>query len=234
MKGLLGRKIGMTEIFGEEGYRIPVTVLESGPCPILDVKKKDSHGYDAVTLGFGDKKEKDCIKPELGNFKKANIPPKRFIREIRIEPTESYQVGQIFEVDCFTPGDYVDVTGVTIGKGFQGGMKRWHWKGGRATRGSMHHRAPGSIGSSSDPSRVFKGHHLPGHMGHVVRTVQGLEVIDVDKENHLLLVKGAVPGKSGYVVIELSRKKKHKVKKAAPPVEEKKEEKEKKKAPKKS
>ena len=231
MKGILGKKIGMTEIYSEEGERIPVTVLEGGPCPVLAIKTKDSDGYDAVMLGYEEKKEKECTKPELGLFKKINLPPKRFIHEIRTQAGEAFQVGQTFEVDCFTPGDYVDVTGVTIGKGFQGGMKRWHWKGGRATRGSMHHRAPGSIGSSSDPSRVFKGHHLPGHMGHVVRTIQGLEVVGVDKENHLLVVKGAVPGKTGYVIIRLCAKKKHKVKKAVEPTVEKKEEK--KKAPKK-
>ncbi len=231
MKGILGRKLGMTEVYDEDGNRVPVTVLEGGPCPILSVKTKASDGYDAVTLGFGEKNEKDCVKPELGNFKKVNVTPKRFIREVRIDAGESYQVGQLCDVDCFTPGDYVDVTGVTIGKGFQGGMKRWHWKGGRATRGSMHHRGPGSIGSSSDPSRVFKGHHLPGHMGNVRRTVQGLEVVMADKDNHLLLVKGAVPGKKGFVVIQLSRKKKHRVKKVVQHLEEKKAEK---KAPKKA
>ena len=232
MKGLLGRKLGMTQVFGEEGDFIPVTVLEGGPCPILAVKTKQSDGYDAMILGFGEKAEKGCNRPEQGLFRKVNMTPKQFIHELRTDPGETYQVGQTFEVDCFTPGDYVDVTGVTIGKGFQGGVKRWHWKGGRATRGSMHHRAPGSIGSSSDPSRVFKGHHLPGHMGNVRRTVQGLEVVMADKENHLLLVKGAVPGKKGFVVIQLSRKKKHKVKKVVQHLEEKKEEK--KKAPKKS
>lgn len=232
MKGILGRKLGMTEVYDGDGNRVPVTVLEGGPCPILSVKTKASDGYDAVTLGFGEKNEKDCVKPELGNFKKINVTPKRFVREVRIDAGESYQVGQLCDVDCFTPGDYVDVTSVTIGKGFQGGIKRWHWSGGRATRGSMHHRAPGSIGSSSDPSRVFKGHHLPGRMGGVRRTVQGLEVVMADKDNHLLLVKGAVPGKKGFVVIQLSRKKKHKVKKIVQQVEEKKEEK--KKAPKKA
>lgn len=233
MKGLLGKKIGMTEVFGEDGSRIPVTVLEGGPCFVLSVKTKTSDGYDAATLGFGEKKEKRCIKPELGTFKKVNVSPKRFVREIRLEAGETVQVGQIFEVDCFTPGDYVDVTGVTIGKGFQGGVKRWHWKGGRATRGSMHHRQPGSISSSSDPSRVFRGKHLAGHMGNDLRTVQGLEVVLVDKENHLLLVKGAVPGKRGYVLIQVSRKKKGKVRRAAQPVQEKEEKKEPKKEAKK-
>lgn len=232
MKGILGRKLGMTQVFGEEGDQIPVTVLEGGPCFVLAVKTKETHGYNAVTLGFEEKPEKSCTQPELGVFRKVNLTPKRFVREIRVEDSgEIYQIGQTFEVDCFTPGDYVDVTGITIGKGFQGGVKRWHWKGGRATRGSMHHRAPGSISASSDPSRVFKGHHLPGHMGHDRCTVQSLEVVLVDKENHLLLVKGAVPGKKGYVVIQLSRKKKHKGEKAAQPVTEKEEEK---KTPKKS
>jgi len=201
----------MTQIFDEDGIRIPVTVLEGGPCSVLGVKTKERDGYDAVQLGFEEVKEKDLSKPKLGFFKKNGASPKRWVREIRLEKPGDYQVGQALDVDLFTKGDYVTVTGITIGKGFQGGVKRWHWKGGRATRGSMHHRAPGSIGSSSDPSRVWKGHHLPGHMGDQRRTIENLEVVDVDKENHLLLVKGSVPGKSGVVVISASKKKTHKV-----------------------
>ena len=228
MKGILGKKLGMTQVFDENGLLVPVTVIEGGPCPILHVKTKATDGYDAVVVGYGEKSEKRCTKPELGVFTKASLTPKKIIRELRTAADESYEVGQAFDVDLFTPGDYVDVSGLSIGKGFQGGMKRWHWKGGRATRGSMHHRAPGSIGSSSDPSRVFKGHHLPGHMGNVLRTIQNLEVVQVDKENHLLLVKGSVPGKAGYVVVKTALKKKHKVKKVIVQVQEKKAEKEKK------
>ena len=225
MKGILGKKLGMTQVFDEDGRLVPVTVIEGGPCPVLQVKTKATDGYDAVLVGYGEKTEKRCTKPELGIFTKTKVTPKQIIRELRTTPDESYEVGQAFDVDLFTPGDYVDVSGLSIGKGFQGGMKRWHWKGGRKTRGSMHHRAPGSIGSSSDPSRVFKGHHLPGHMGNVLRTIQNLEVVEVDKENHLLLVKGSVPGKAGYVVVKAALKKKHKVKKVASQVEEKKEKK---------
>jgi len=225
-KGLLGRKVGMSEIFNQEGSRVPVTVLESGPCAVLAVKKRETDGYDAIMVGFDEKPEKRCTKPELGLFKKAKVSPKRFIREFQTEEKDAFTVGQTLETDCFSPGELVDVTGVTIGKGFQGGVKRWGWTGGKASHGSMHHRAPGSIGASSDPSRVFKGQHLPGHMGSVVSTAQGLEVVLVDKENHLLVVKGAVPGKDGYVVIRPSRKQK-KVKHAAPQAEEKKEEKKK-------
>jgi len=212
MKGLLGRKLGMTQIFDEEGVRVPVTVLEGGPCSVLSVKTRDRDGYDAIQLGFEDAKEKSLTKPQLGYFKKLKAAAKRFVREIRLVKPVEVQVGQSLDVDLFTKGDYVTITGVTIGKGFQGGIKRWHWRGGRATRGSMHHRAPGSIGSSSDPSRVFKGHHLPGHMGDRRQTVENLEVVEVDPTNHLLLVKGAVPGKNGYVVIAASRKKTHKAK----------------------
>ncbi len=204
-KGFLGKKIGMTQVFGEEGELVPVTVIEGGPCPVLQVKTKYRDGYDAIVLGFEDK---------------------RFVREIRIKPNEKIEVGQTLGVEGFTSGDYVDITGVTIGKGFQGGMKRWHWKGGRATRGSMHHRKPGSIGSSSDPSRVFKGHHLPGHMGNVVRTTQNLEVVDVDPANSLLLVKGSVPGKLGYVMVKPALKKVHKAKRVIQKSEEKKQAKE--------
>ena len=208
----MGRKLGMTQIFGEEGERISVTVLEGGPCAVLSVKTKERDGYDAVQLGFEEVKEKSLSKPVLGFFKKMGISPKRVIREVRLKEAGEFKAGQSLDVDLFAKGDYVSVTGITIGKGFQGGVKRWHWRGGRATRGSMHHRAPGSIGSSSDPSRVFKGHHLPGHMGNQRRTVENLEIVEVDKDQHLLLVKGAVPGKQGYVVIAASKKKTHKVK----------------------
>ena len=218
MRGLLGRKLGMTQIFDEDGMRIPVTVLEGGPCSVLAVKTKERNGYDAIQLGFDEVKEKSLSKPKLGLFKKTAVSPKRFVRELRLPKEGEFQVGQSLDVSLFAKGDYVTVTGVTIGKGFQGGVKRWHWRGGKATHGSMHHRAPGSIGSSSDPSRVFKGHHLPGHMGDRRQTIENLEVVDVDPEHHLLLVKGSVPGKNGYVVIAASKKKTHKVKRKTAPL----------------
>lgn len=205
--GILGRKIGMTQVFRNDGRIIPVTVIEAGPCHVLQVKTKDKDGYDAVQLGFIEKKEKSTNKPELGKFKKINISPKRFIRELRIVPEQKFEVGQQVRVDIFIPGDAVDVTGTSIGKGFQGGVKRWHWKGGPKTHGSMSHRRPGSIGSSTTPGRVLKGHHLPGRMGQDKVTIQNLEVVKVDPENNLLVVEGAVPGpKDGLLLIRKAKK----------------------------
>jgi len=207
--GILGRKKGMTQVFRDDGRIIPVTVVEAGPCTVLQVKTKAKDGYEAVQLGFCDKREKLMRKPELGKFKKINVTPKRFIREIRTAADQKFEVGQELKVDIFAAGDAVDVTGTSIGKGFQGGVKRWHWHGGPMTHGSMSHRRIGSISSSSDPSRVFKGHHLPGHMGMDRVTVKNLKVIKIDAENNLMLVKGAVPGhRDGLLTINLSRKKK--------------------------
>lgn len=207
MIGILGKKIGMTQIFQEDGSVIPVTVIEAGPCSVLQVKTDDTDGYQAVQLGYGDKKEKRVNKPAMGRFKKAKVKPTAFVREIRTGSTEQYKVGQTLTVDMFDQGDFVDVTGVTIGKGFQGGVKRWGWAGGKASHGSMHHRAPGSVGASSFPSRVFKGHHMPGHMGSEKKTIQNIKIVKVDKENNLLAVKGCVPGhKNSYLVIREARK----------------------------
>ena len=214
MIGLLGKKIGMTQAFGRDGEVIPLTVIEAGPCAVLQVKTEDRDGYFAVQLGFGEKKESRANKPDLGRFKKAEVPPKRFVKEIRVaqheteKDKEGYKLGREIMVDIFQQGDFVDISGISVGKGFQGGMKRWHWSGGPETHGSMHHRRPGSIGASSDPSRVFKGQHLPGRMGGKKVTTQNLEVARVDKENNLLLIKGAVPGhKNSYLVIKKAKKK---------------------------
>jgi len=214
MIGLLGKKIGMTQAFGADGEVIPLTVIEAGPCAVLQLKSEDSDGYFAIQLGFGEKKETRANKPDLGRFKKAGASPKSFIREIRVtrdgmkKDEEEYKLGQQIIVDIFQQGDFVDIRGISVGKGFQGGMKRWHWSGGPKTHGSMHHRRPGSIGASADPSRVFKGQHLPGRLGGKRATVQNLEVVKVDKENNLLLVKGAVPGhKNSYLVIKKAIKK---------------------------
>lgn len=205
--GILGKKIGMTQIYRENGRIIPVTVIEAGPCYVLQVKSGEKDGYDAVQLGFIEKKEKNVTKPILGRFKKINVTPKRFIREIRISNEQKFEIGQQLKVDVFEIGDAVDITGTSIGKGFQGGMKRWHWKGGKKTHGSTSHRRPGSIGSSTDPSRVFKGHHLPGRMGGDTVTVQNIEVVKVDPENNLLVVEGAVPGAvNGLLVIKKAKK----------------------------
>src|SRR5437667_405244 len=166
-EGLIGRKIGMTQVFSDDGSHVPVTVIEAGPCTIIGIRTQESHGYDALQIGFGAKK-KNVSKPAAGLFKKANVAPMRVVREVRLEKTDKlqgYQVGQALTVEMFTAGELVDVVGVTKGKGFQGGVKRYGWYGGDATHGSMFHRAPGSIGASSDPSRVWPGHHMPGRRG---------------------------------------------------------------------
>jgi large subunit ribosomal protein L3 len=207
MIGIIGKKIGMTQAFKEDGKRIPVTLIMAGPCPILQIKKLDRDGYEALQIGFGEKKEKLVIKPLKGHLKKSGTKSVKVIKEIRVDKIESYKEGQSIEVDAFHPGDLVDITGISIGKGFQGGMKKYGWAGGKKSHGSMHHRAPGSIGASSFPSRVTKGHNMPGRMGGVQRTVQHLEVVKVDKEKHLIAVKGSVPGnKNGYLVIKGSIK----------------------------
>ena len=202
-EGLIGRKVGMTQVFAEDGSHVPVTVIQAGPCTVVGIRRKDTHGYDALQLGFGTARKKQA-KPLAGHYKKANVAPARVLREVRLEKTEKvdgYQVGQILTVDLFAAGELVDVVGVTKGKGFQGGVKRHGWLGGEATHGSMFHRAPGSIGASSDPSRVWPGHKLPGRMGGDRRTVLNLTVARVLPEQNLLLVRGAVPGAPGTLLM---------------------------------
>ncbi|PYM65357.1 MAG: 50S ribosomal protein L3 [Candidatus Rokuibacteriota bacterium] len=199
-QGLVARKRGMTQVFGAGGNVTPVTVLEAGPCTVVQVKTRATDGYDALQLGF-EPQRKNVTKPMAGHFKKANVAAARVVREVRLESVEGYQIGQTLTVDLFQPGELVDVTGVTKGRGFQGGIKRHGWRGGEASHGSMFHRAPGSIGASSDPSRVFPGHRLPGRMGAARRTVPHLEVVRVVPEQHLLVIKGAVPGATGGLVL---------------------------------
>lgn len=207
MIGILGKKIGMTNVYNESGKMVPVTLVEAGPCHVLQVKTKETDGYNAIQVGFGTKREKLATSPEKGRFKKAGVAPVRFIKEIRVVDSAPYKVGQKLEADLFAKGDYVDVTGTSIGKGFQGGVRRWGWTGGDAGHGSMFHRAVGSIQSGARLGRVTKGHHLPGHMGVDRITVQNLEVIDVDKANNLILVKGNVPGhKNSFVIVKEARK----------------------------
>jgi large subunit ribosomal protein L3 len=210
-EGLIGRKRGMTQVFGEDGNRISVTVVEAGPCTVVGLRTDESHGYDALQLGFESAKKKDLNKPMAGHYRKAGVAaPLRVLREVRLQKSESvsgYTVGQTLTVDLFSPGELVDVVGVTKGKGFQGGVKRHGWSGGDATHGSMFHRAPGSIGASSDPSRVWPGHHLPGRMGGDRRTVLNLPVVRVLPEQNLILVRGAIPGpKDGLVMVRKSVK----------------------------
>ena len=203
-EGLIGRKVGMTQVFGDDGNMIPVTVVQLGPCTIVEVRSKATHGYDALQLGFEPKK-KNVTKAMAGVYKKAGVAtPMRVLREIRLQKSEAlapYSVGQSLTAEIFTPGELVDVVGVTKGKGFQGGVKRHGWAGGDATHGSMFHRAPGSIGASSDPSRVWPGHPLPGRMGGDRRTVLNLPVVRVLAEQNLILLRGAVPGARGGVVL---------------------------------
>jgi len=209
MIGLLGKKVGMTQTFDKNGNQVPVTVLEVGPCTVLQLKTKERDGYLAVQLGFGEKNERQCTKAELGHAKAAGTIPKRYVREIRTDALESLTVGAQLKVNNFAVGDRVDVVGTSIGRGFQGVVKRHHFKGSLSkSHGSMMGRAPGSIGSSSFPSRVFKGMKMAGHMGNARATVQSLRVIQIDLENNLLAVRGAVPGPDqGYVIIREAIKK---------------------------
>ena len=198
-KAILGKKIGMTQIFDEKGVAIPVTVIEAGPCTVVQVKTKDADGYEAIQLGFGEVKEKKLIKPMKGHFTKANVTPKKHLSEFRLDEI-SYNVGDEIKADIFSVGETVDVTGTSKGKGFQGVIKRHGQSRGPMGHGSMYHRRPGSMGSTSTPGRVFKGKKLPGHMGVQKITIQNLEIIKVDMDKNVLLVKGSVPGPKGAIL----------------------------------
>jgi large subunit ribosomal protein L3 len=202
MKGILGKKIGMTQIF-ENGKLVPVTVIEAGPCFVLQKKTAEKEGYVAIQVGFDGKSEKNINKPMAGIFKKANVKPLSFLREFKVDAVDGFELGQEFKVDVLNGVEYVDVTGTTKGKGFQGVMKRYGFDGGPRSHGaSLFHRAPGGIGQSTWPGKVMKGKKMPGRMGNDKVTVQNLKVVKVDAENNLLLVKGAVPGaKNSYLVI---------------------------------
>lgn len=206
--GLLGKKLGMTQVFDEYGRQIAVTVLQAGPCTVLGVREPKPHGYEALQVGFETVSEKKLTKPMLGQFKRAGTGPFRHVHEFRLPAAPAgWAVGQQLKVDLFKPHELVDVTATSIGKGFQGGVRRWNWKGGPQTHGSTSHRAPGSIGSTTFPGRVLRGHHLPGHMGARRVTVENLRVVRIDSEADLLLVEGAVPGpEQGLVIIEKSTK----------------------------
>ena len=199
-KAILGKKIGMTQFFRADGTMIPVTVIEAGPCPVVQKKTVANEGYDSVQLGFAELRDKLANKPRKGHFAKANVKAMRYLREFRLEDAASYEVGQIVKADVFAEGDKVDISGTSKGHGFQGVVKRHHQGRGRMTHGSHFHRAPGSMSACSDPSRVFKTKNLPGHMGSEHVTVQNLEVVRVDAERNLMLIKGAVPGAKGSLV----------------------------------
>ena len=200
-KGILGRKIGMTQIFGADGHLVPVTVVEAGPCVVVQKKTAAVDGYDAIQLGFGEKRPRSFNKPLRGHFAKHGVEPRRFLREIRLDRGDpSYEVGQEIKADIFREGEYVDVTGKSKGKGFAGVIKRWNFNRAPMAHGSMYHRRTGSL-CATDPARVFKNRKLPGRMGGERVTVQGLRVVKVDPERNLLLVKGAVPGPKGGLLI---------------------------------
>ena len=218
-KAILGTKVGMTQIFNEDGVLVPVTVLQAGPCVVTQVKTVENDGYSAVQVGFVDKKEKivnkdangkkeirnrhGVNKPEKGHFEKAGVSGKKYVREFRFENAEDYKLADEIKADIFAAGDKVDATAITKGKGFQGAIKRLGQHRGPMAHGSKFHRHQGSNGACSSPSRVFKGKGMPGHMGHVKATVQNLEIVRVDAENNLLLIKGAVPGpKKALVTIK--------------------------------
>lgn len=209
LKEIIGKKIGMTQIFHEDGEAIPVTVIQAGPCTVVQVKTPEKDRYGAVQLGFEERKPKGLSKPVQGHFAKAGLGAFRYLRECRIEDPKEFQVGQTITVESFQIGDRVDVTGISKGKGFMGVVKRWKFRGGDATHGSMFHRAPGSIGASSFPSRTWPGQKMGGHMGHAQVTVQNLEVLEVRPRQNLLILKGAVPGAvRGLVIIRQAKKKK--------------------------
>ena len=200
MKTIIGKKIGMTQIFDETGKVIPVTVIEAGPCVVAQVKTVETDGYNAIQLGFGDVKESKLNKPERGHFAKANLGLKKHLREFRVEDFEDVTVGTEIKADSFEAGDKIDVQGTTKGKGFQGVIKRHGQSRGPMGHGSMYHRRPGSMGPTSTPGRVFKGKKLPGHMGRVTVTIQNLDVVRVDLDKNVILVKGSVPGPKGAIL----------------------------------
>ena len=206
-KAILTTKVGMTQVFSEDGVLTPVTVLQAGPCVVTQVKTVENDGYSAVQVGFGDIREKLVNKPKKGHFAKAGVTAKRFLKEFRLEDAESYTLGQEIKADVFAAGDKVDATAKSKGKGFQGAIKRHGQSRGPMAHGSKYHRHAGSNGSATTPGRVFKGKHMPGHRGAVRVTVQNLEVVSVDAEKNLILVKGAVPGpKKSLVMLKESVK----------------------------
>lgn len=201
-KAIIGKKIGMTQIFDQDGKIIPVTVVEAGPCAVLQKKTVENDGYVAIQVGFEEIREKLVNKPAKGHFAKAGVSLRRTIKEFRLDNVDEYEVGQEIKADIFAAGDKIDVSGVSKGKGFQGVIKRWNAQRGPMTHGSKFHRAPGSMGASSDPSKTFKNKHMPGQMGRVNKTVLNLEVVKVIADKNLILIKGGIPGPNkGKVVI---------------------------------
>ena len=199
-KGLIGKKIGMTQIFDGTGKVIPVTAIEVGPCVVAQIKTEETDGYNSIQLGFGTIKENKVNKPEKGHFTKASIVPTKYLREFRVDSIENIKVGDELKADIFAVGDKIDVQGTSKGKGFQGVIKRHGQSRGPMGHGSMYHRRPGSMGPTSTPGRVFKGKKLPGHMGMQTVTIQKLEIVNVDLDKNVILVKGSVPGNKGAIL----------------------------------
>lgn len=199
-KAILGKKLGMTQIFDENGKVVPVTVIEAGPCTVVQKKTVEKDGYEAIQVGFGDLREKLRNKPVKGHFAKAGVSLKRYIKEFKLEDSNSFEVGQEIKADVFEAGERVDISGVSKGKGFQGTIKRWNAHRGPMSHGSKFHRAVGSMGASSDPSRTFKNKRMPGHMGNVKTTVLNLQVVRIIPEKNLILIKGGVPGPNKALV----------------------------------
>ena len=200
-KAIVAKKLGMTQIFTEKGVLVPVTVLDATPNVVTQVKTMENDGYEAVQVGFGEIKEKQLTKPKGGHFKKAGVEPRKYLREFRFEDAANYAVGNEIKADIFTPGDRVDVSGISKGKGFQGAIKRHGFHRGPMTHGSKYHRHQGSLGSGTTPGKVMKGRKLPGHMGNVKVTIANLEVVRADAQKNVLLIKGPVPGPKGTLVI---------------------------------
>ena len=206
-KGLIGKKLGMTQVFDDDDNLVPVTVIEAGPCVVVQRRLRSRDGYGALQLGYEEVKESRVNKPTLGHFRSAGVKPMRYLREIRVDDAENYDVGQTLDASVFEKEERVDVTGTSKGKGFQGAIKRHGFSRGPMSHGSNYHRRPGSLGASADPSRVFKGRQLPGQMGRETVTTQNLRVVRVDPDRNLLLLKGSVPGpKGGLVQIRSSSK----------------------------
>ena len=200
VKEIYGKKIGMTQIFSEDGIAIPVTAIEIKPCTVVSKKTVAKEGYNAIVVSFGEIKEKNVNKPRKGMFAKAGVEVQRHLKEIRVDNVDEYEIGSKITIDTFTTEDRVDVQGVSKGKGFQGVIKRHNQHRGPMTHGSMYHRRPGSMGATSTPGRVFKGKKLPGHMGHVVSSILNLAVVKVDLDKNVLLVKGSIPGPKKTIV----------------------------------
>ena len=200
-KAILGKKLGMTQLFNEDGVMIPVTVIEAGPCVVVQKKTTETDGYEAIQVGFDDKAERKMNKPMKGHFDKAKVAYKKNLREFRLDDISSFNVGDVIKADVFAAGEMVDVTGTSKGHGYAGTVKRWGTHRGPMSHGSGYHRGVGSMGACSDPSRVYKGKKLPGHYGNVKKTIQNLYVAKVEGERNLILVKGGVPGPKGGLLV---------------------------------